>query len=74
MEDPLEDSEILHSGEGGDVEQTSEQISLCLRLFVTCSLLFFIFHTCMIIHLTFYNCFHSITFITGLYSSHQGGN
>ena len=69
MEVSLEDSEILHSGEAA-----SEQISLCLRLIVSWSLLFFNFHTCVIVHLAIYNYFHSITFITDLYSFQQGGN
>ena len=70
MEDLLEDSEILYSRRGRKaVARTSEQISLCLRLIVSRSLLLFIFHICEIIYLAIYNCFYFIIFITGLYSS-----
>ena len=53
VEDPLEDSEILHSGEGGDVERWLEpqNKSFMLRLLVSYSLFLFTFHTCVVVHL-----------------------
>ena len=71
VKNPLEDSEIFHSGEGGDVERWLELriIPLCLRLLVSYFLLLFIIHTFVKVHLAFYNCFYSIIFIINLYSS-----
>ena len=45
MENFLEDSEIFHSSEDGDVERWLEprNIPLCLRLLMSCSLLLFYF-------------------------------
>ena len=76
MENPLKANEILHSGEGRDVERWLESRNNSFVFAIACvsSLLLFIIHTCVIILLAFYNCFLSITFIIGLYSSQQGGN
>ena len=76
MKDSLEDSEIRHSGEGSNVERWLEPWNNSFVLVSACVLLSiaFIFYTCLIVYLAFYNCFHSITFITGLYLSQQGEN
>ena len=77
VEDPLEDSEILHSGEGENVEQWLEPrnkffcIYDCLCLALYC---FFTFHTYVVVPLNIIACISSITFIIGLYLSQQGGN
>ena len=44
MEDPLEDSEILHSGEGGDVERWLEPGNNSFMIAIACVLLFIAFH------------------------------
>ena len=55
MKDPLVDSKIIHSGEGGDVERWLEsRNSLYLRLLVSCSLFLFIIDTCVVVHLAYY--------------------
>jgi len=53
VEDPIVHSEILHSGEGGNVERWPEprNKSLFLRLLVSSSLLFFITYTCVVVYL-----------------------
>ena len=53
MEDPLDDSEILHSGEGGDVERRLEpqNNSLVFVIARVLLLLLFTFHTCVVVHL-----------------------
>ena len=73
MEDPLEDSEILHSGEGGDVERWHEPgnkffvfVFACVLLSI--AFLFFILVWLFILH-TIIVFISSITFIIGLYSS-----
>jgi len=68
MEDPLEDSEILYSGEGGDVERWLEPQNNSLVFTIACILLsitFYISYLCkyssyFIIHLTFFHCLYFI--------------
>ena len=43
VEDPLEDSEILHSGEGGDVERWLEPQNKFLVFAIACVLLLYCF-------------------------------
>ena len=52
MKDPLEDSEILHSGEGGDVERWLEPRNKFFVFVFACILLsiIFTFHTCVVVH------------------------
>ena len=44
MEDPLDDSEILHSGEGGDVERWLEPQNNSFVFVIACVLLSIAFH------------------------------
>ena len=44
MEDPLENSEIFHSGEGGDVERWLEPQNNSFVLVIDCVLLSIAFH------------------------------
>ena len=44
MKDPLEDSEILHSGEGGDVEWWLEPRNNSFVFAIACVLLSIAFH------------------------------
>ena len=77
MKDSLEDNEILHSGEGGDVERWLEPRNKFFVFVIACVLLSIVFHffyACVIINLAFYDCFHSIAFFIGLYSSQQESN
>jgi len=39
MEDPLEDSDIIHSGEGGDIEWWLEPQNNCFVFAIACVLL-----------------------------------
>ena len=54
MKDPLEDSEILHCGEGGDVEWWLEPQNNSFVFAFVCVLLSiaFTFHTCVVVHLS----------------------
>ena len=55
MKDPLEDSEILHSGEGGDVDRWLESRNnffVFAIAFVLLSIIFTI-HTCVVVILYF---------------------
>ena len=44
MEDPLEDSEIFHSGEGGDVERWLLTRNSSFVFVIACVLLYIAFH------------------------------
>ena len=63
MEDPLEDSEILHSGEGGDVERWLEPRNNSFVFAIDCvflSITFYIlylcsFSSCLILLLAFHS-------------------
>ena len=73
MKDPLVDSEILHSGESGNVEQWLEPRNKFFVFAIAC-LLFSLFSllTLVLIHLHICHC---ITFsFVNLYSSLQEGN
>ena len=52
MKDPLEYSEILHNGEGGDVERSLEPRNNFFVFVFACVLLSiaFTFHTCVVVH------------------------
>jgi len=71
VEDLLVDSEILHRGEGGDVERWLEPPNKFFMFGIACVLFSISFHYlyCVVVHLAYYYCFHFITFIIGLYSS-----
>jgi len=54
VKDPLEYSEILHNGEGGDVKQSLEppnNFFVFVFAYVLLSIAF-AFHTCVVVHLT----------------------
>ena len=79
MEDPLEDSKILHSGEGGDVEpwlETQNKSFVFVFASVLLSIIFFLLFilVCLFIFLNFITCISTMTFSIGQYSSQQGGN
>ena len=54
MKDPLEDSEILHSGEGGDVEQWLEPWNNSFVFAIACVLLSIAFHYSYLCHCSSY--------------------
>jgi len=62
MENPLKANEILHSGEGRDVERWLESRNNSFVFAIACVLLsiFFTFHTCVVVHLTYYHYLHFI--------------
>ena len=76
MEYPLVDGEILHNGEGGDVEQWLEPQNklLVFAIGFLFTLYCFAFLTCVIICLLFIFALISFTCIFGLFSSQQESN
>ena len=76
MEDPLVDSEILHSGKGGDVERWLEPRNKLLVFVIGFLIVFIALHFYLVIPLTCTSLllpFHSLAFF-GLYSSQQESN
>ena len=71
VEDPLEDSEILHSGEGGYIERWLEPQNKFFVFVIACVLLFIAFHysylcgcsSCILLLLSFHH-FHYWSILT----------
>jgi len=81
MEDPLVDSEILYSGEGGDVERWLEPqnkffvfVITCLLISISLLVLLLILQSLFITCITFIIALYSSFTFVGLYSSQQEGN
>ena len=81
MKDLLVDSEILHSGEGGDVERWLESRNkffvfaiACLLISISLLMLLLLLQSLFIACITIIIVLHSSFTFVGLYSSQQEGN
>jgi len=81
VEDPLVDSEILHSGEGRDVQRWLEPrnkffvfVIACLLISISLFVLLLLLQSLFIACITFIIALHSSFTFIGLYSSQQEGN
>jgi len=78
VEDPLVDSEIFHSGEGGDVERWLKPRNKFTVFAISCLLFSIAFKLLILVWLLLLHIIIDfisfITLIIGLYSSQQEGN